>query len=87
MQGKARLRGLWRREYSSPSVRIRHIRADPDRTRRTHTLRHRSPSVRIRHIRADPWSIPDIQGEARLRGLRRIMYSKDHERQEVDGQC
>jgi hypothetical protein len=28
-----------------------------------------------------------IQDEARLRGLRRIMYSKDHERQEVDGQC
>ena len=27
------------------------------------------------------------QDEARLRGLRRIMYSKDHERQEVDGQC
>jgi hypothetical protein len=78
MQGKARLRGLWRREYSSPSVRIRHIRADPDRTRRTHTLRHRSPSVRIRHIRADPWSIPAIQGEARLRQAMAGYVFKDH---------
>jgi len=29
IQGEARLRGLWRREYSSPSVHIRHIRANP----------------------------------------------------------
>ena len=29
MQGKARLRGLWRREYPSPSVHIRYIRANP----------------------------------------------------------
>jgi len=53
MQGKARLRGLWRREYSSPSVRIR-------------------------HIRADPWSIPAIQGEARLRQAMAGYVFKDH---------
>jgi len=29
IQGEARLRGLWRREYSSRSVRIRHSGADP----------------------------------------------------------
>ena len=37
-----------------------------------------SPSVRIRHIRADPWSIPAIQGEARLRQAMAGYVFKDH---------
>ena len=91
IQGKASLRGLERITYSktgrnppvraragfllSASVPIRPIRVDPCSISAVNDCMRRRERISIT-IRADPCSISAMQGDARLRGLYRIISSK-----------